>query len=289
MLKKTFLAALISLAGSSAHAVAVSETNDGATLVNSLLGSSSGITVDGNSINVIGNSTQSGTYTGISFAGNGTVAAPSISLGSGIVMTSGAATVPTANTAPGFSIFTGTGSSSIVTGLTGLASNDQNLLSFNFTAAPGVTSIGFKFVFGSDEYPEFAGTQFADGFGVIVDGVNYAKFGDGSIVSLKTLASNANLFNNSASVYPIEYDGITPVLSLTGILDPSRTTHTLQLAIADTGDSALDSGVFISSLSGGTGTGGGGITPNVPEPSEYAMLIAGLGMVGIMTRRRMKS
>ena len=34
---------------------------------------------------------------------------------------------------------------------------------------------------------------------------------------------------------------------------------------------------------------GGGITPNVPEPESYAMFLAGLGLMGLLTRRRSRA
>ena len=65
-----------------------------------------------------------------------------------------------------------------------------------------MTSIALNFIYASEEFPEYAATEYADGFAFVVDGVNYeAKFADGSTVSLLTLGSNANLFNNASSVY----------------------------------------------------------------------------------------
>jgi hypothetical protein len=278
------------LLGTSAHALTVTDTNDGATLVNALLAGASGITVDASSINVIGLGNQSGTYTGFSFAGNGTAAAPALNLGDGIVMTSGLANVANSNTSSGFSTSTGTGASSTIDAITGLDSEDQNRLTFKFTAGAGVASIAMNFIYASEEFPEFAGSEFADGFAFVVDGVNYAKFSDGSVVSLLSLASNANLFDNASSVYGIEYDGLTPVLQVTGLLDASKTEHTVEIVIADTGDSILNSAVYLSSLKGSSSDDGGIITPPppppIPEPETYALMLGGLALVGAAVRRR---
>jgi hypothetical protein len=276
-----FGAALV--ASTTVNALSVVSTNDGTTLVNALLGGASGITVDG-AVNVIGLSTQSGTYTGFSFAGSGG-AAPAIAQGNGIVLTSGTAVVPSSNTSASFGSTTGTGSSATIAALTGRTSYDQNRLAFNFTVAPGTTSISSSFVFGSDEFPEFAGTSFSDGFAFVVDGVNYAKFQDNSIVSLASLGSNANLYSNAGSPYAIEYDGLTPSLTVTGLLNPGVKSHTLEIVISDTGDSIYDSAVFLAGLKGGTSTGGG-ITPSIPEPETYALMLAGIGVVAFVARRR---
>ena len=272
-------------ASTAANALTVVETNSGAALVNALLGGASGITVDGGSVNVIGLDTQSGTYSGFSFAGNGTAAAPAISQGNGIVLTSGVATVPVSNTSGAYGTVTDTGSSATIAAITGFDSYDQNRLAFSFSVGSGVTSVSSTFVFGTDEYPEFAGSQYSDGFAFVVDGVNFAKFQDGSIASLQSFSSNSNLFNNATSPYGIEYDGISQSLTITGLLNTSLTTHTIEIVISDTGDQAYDSAVFLAGLKAGTGIGGG-ITPSIPEPETYALMLAGLGVVGFVARRR---
>jgi hypothetical protein len=286
-MKRTLTACVASLCMAGANALTVTETNDPLTLVSALLAGSSGITVDGASIGLVGVATQSGTYSGFSFAGNATAAAPALSLGNGIVMTSGDATVPVTNTTDSYSGLTGTGASPTISAITSLDSFDQNRLTFSFSAAVGSKSVSASFIFASEEFPEFAASQFADGFAFVVDGVNYAKFQDGSPVSLLSITSNANLFSNELLPVPygIEYDGLTPSLTVTGLLDPTRTTHTLEIVIADTGDDIYDSAVFISGLKAGVADGGG-ITPTIPEPGTWALMLAGLAAVAGVSRRR---
>lgn len=295
-LKISILASLITGLSLPAHAVSISaiasNATTGTTLTNAWLGATSGITVVG-PISYVGGNNQAGTYTDFSLI-SANVSKPNLALGNGIVLTSGTANIPSANNSTGFGVSTGSGSSATISSITGgLSSNDANSISFSFTVASGITSISTNFIYGSEEFPEFAGSSFADGFAFKVDGINYAKFADGTIVSLKTLTSNLNLLDNSDDSYGIEYDGITKSLTIDAILDTSLIEHTLEIVIADTGDSILDSGVFLSALSAGNITGGGGIKPTdpgttVPVPAALPLLASVLGMFGLAKRRKDK-
>ena len=265
----------------------VSDSNTGADLANAWLGASSGITVVG-PVSYVGDNNQAGTYTGFNL-NSSSASSPNVSLSDGILLTSGTANIPNTNTISNFGTATSTGSSTTISTITGLTTNDANSISFSFTVGSGITSISSNFIFGSDEFPEYAGTSFADGFAFVVDGINYAKFSDGTNVSLATLGSNANLLDNTAGIYGIEYDGFTLALGIVGILNSSLTEHTLEIVIADTGDSVLDSGVFLSALSAGTSTGGGGVTPNpsaVPVPAALPLMATALGLFGFAKRRK---
>jgi len=57
----------------------------------------------------------------------------------------------------------------------------------------------------------------------------------------------------------------------------TRDVHTITIAMADAFDEWYDSGVFIGPLK---------FTSSVPEPETYAMMLAGLAMVGAVARRR---
>lgn len=262
------------------------------TLTNALLASGSGINVVGGSATYQGTNTatfqQSATYTGFNLAPS-SGSSPTLTLPNGILLTTGNANLPKTNTVNNFTGESGSGANAQLGALSASAGGtsstfDANVLSFNFTVASGITSVSAQFVFGTDEFPTQSVT---DIFGFFVDGVNFAKFSTGDLIS-NTPGNPTNFISNpvGAGLYGIEYNGLTQVFTVTGILGAGTGgVHTLTIGIADTSDSIFDSGVFIADLKSGTATGGGGI-PNVPEPETYALMIAGLGVLGMLARRR---
>lgn len=137
-----------------------------------------------------------------------------------------------------------------------------------FDAVPVFENLIFDYVFGSDEYPEFVNTPFNDVFGFFVSGPgiegeftnmaeNFAKVPDADIpVSIDNVNEDNNsdyyISNGDGLTAPfneddlyIQYDGFTVTLTGSTVITPGETYH-IKVAIADAGDTAFDSGVFLT-------------------------------------------
>lgn len=149
------------------------------------------------------------------------------------------------------------------------SSNDACILEMDVFAA--TNELSFEYVFGSEEYPEWVGSNFNDIFAFLISGpgitgdpnindqLNIATLPDGTFVQINNVNNLGNweYFRNNQIGQSLVYDGLTSDFlgvkkSLTARKDviPCNTYH-LKLAIADRGDFAFDSGVFISEISGG--------------------------------------
>ena len=283
------LATFSMLAANNASALVISGVTNPATaaadLTTAVLDPSSGISVVG-APTFLGNTDipQQATYTGFNLTPSIT-GSPDLPLPDGILLTSGSANLPFTNTVNQFNPESpNTGSDADLAALSGEDIEDANVLEFSFTLDdPTQNSIEAQFVFGTDEFP----TQVVDDiFGFFVDGVNFAFFPNGDLVA----NNNATNFIDNpvgAGLYDIEYNGLSPVLTVVGLLDPALATHTVKIAIGDTEDTIFDSGVFIGGLKAGQNNTGG-IPVAVSEPTIIGLL--GLGLLGICIaarRRRM--
>ena len=204
----------------------------------------------------------------------------------GIVLTSGtiANTVGPNNNA-GISAFNDGGSDSDLDYLStdGSLSNDACVVEVDVFVT--TDELSFEYIFGSEEYTEFVGS-FNDIFAFLVSGPGIT--GDPNIANQQNIAlipgttdpvevnsvnniQNWEYYRNNENGQSVQYDGLTSDFlgvkkSLTASIPviPCTTYH-LKFAVADRGDTALDSGVFIAELKGGVPN----ITVNFASGVDY--------------------
>ena len=296
MSKGLAVAALTMLTAASANAgpLVVTQNANAAQLVAALIGGGSGITVVPGSEQFVGDPVAAGTFTG----GTGI-----IPFDQGVLLTSGQATIAQGpNNADGAGSGNAGGSDADLDAINGASGvQDAAVLQFQFTAANPVVS--FQYVFASDEYNEFVNSAFNDVFGFFLNGVNIALIpGSGTPVTINNVncgANNAFYTNNdsggstggdavcAANGKPVaglntQYDGLAGAganpafwLFATGNLQPG--VNTIKLAIGDSGDSALDSGVFLKA--------GSFIDAPPPAPEPASMALLGIALAGLGARK----
>jgi gliding motility-associated-like protein len=212
-------------------------------------------------------------YTGVNTAiSEFTATGTNLGISNGIVMTTGTiydngagphgpnnqSNAGVDNQAPG---------SAILAAITG-GTSTYNAATLEFDFVPYSDTVRFKYVFGSEEYPEYAppnNSSYNDVFGFFISGPgitgqqNIARLPSGAIVSINNVnaITNSAYFNNNGdgSVSPqntspfyIQYDGFTDVLEAVAKVQCGQTYH-LVLAICDVGDGIFDSGIFLEANS----------------------------------------
>lgn len=189
-----------------------------------------------------------------------------ISLEGGFFLTSGG--FPgTSNTQEGFSVTTGQPGDSDLSAVASAAfggagtTRDASVLEFDLNVTDvDLDGISFDIVFGSEEFPEFSNSSFVDVAAVFVNGQNVALFNDNPSTPLSVIDANlvnGNFIDNTSGIFPTEWDGFSQVLTVRADLNIG--SNSIKIGVADTGDSVLDSGLFVTNfeLLGGGGTGGG--------------------------------
>ncbi len=224
------------------------------------------------------------TYTGAqvaagTFSGGGT----SIGFDSGVILSSGRV-----SNVIGPNKDDDTGTSNLTPGdvqltlLAGQPTLDAAILEFDFV--PTTSNLTFEYVFASEEYNEYVGSQFNDVFAFFVNGVNCALVpGTSDPVSVNTinLNKNSNVYRNNdlddgGGSIDTEMDGLTTVLSCKAKVNAGVTNH-MRLAIADSVDRIYDANVFLRAGSFVSATPG---TPGPePGPGTQPRPVAGVLLV----------
>jgi gliding motility-associated-like protein len=202
-----------------------------------------------------------------------------LGLTAGVVMATGYVNhIPAvASTSGGMSDQTGSGSDADLASLTGgsAGTNDACVLQFDFV--PTANTVSFRYVFASEEYPDYVCSTFNDVFGFFLSGPGISGTFSNSAVNIALIPSTTypvaiNTVNSgtpgsassgacpsyglsyssdyvdNSSGTTIVFGGFTKVLTATHSVTPCQTYH-IKLAIADVGDEIYDSGVFLEANS----------------------------------------
>ncbi|GAA4784788.1 choice-of-anchor L domain-containing protein [Microbacterium gilvum] len=130
---------------------------------------------------------------------------------------------------------------------------DAAVLEFDFV--PASSNVTFTYVFGSEEYLDYVGSDYNDVFAFYVNGENHALIDSGQPelfpISVNTINPDINyhLFRDNTvepAPYDTQFNGFTVPLTFEAPVNAGQTNH-IKLAIADAGDGIYDSSVVIES------------------------------------------
>ncbi|OIQ36964.1 MAG: hypothetical protein BM555_01710 [Crocinitomix sp. MedPE-SWsnd] len=158
-----------------------------------------------------------------------------------------------------------------LTTLAGADTYNAAILEFDFV--PQSDTVSFRYVFGSEEYPEYVDGGFNDAFAFFISGPGFGGTynmatipGGGGVVSIDNINNGSantgpcqncsyyvnngtgNTSPNNNSDFYIQYDGFTQVMEAIAEVQCGETYH-LVISIADAGDGAYDSGIFLEANS----------------------------------------
>lgn len=147
-----------------------------------------------------------------------------------------------------------------------LTTYDAAKLSFDIKTYGDTLNI--EFIYASEEYNEYVGSQFQDVFACLFKGAedtvyeNIAKFQTADLITVNTINNGQNnsgpcqncshyVYNGngtdlpySVNPYYIQFDGFTKAIKLKIPVEPLK-IYSLIFVIADSGDAIYDSGVFL--------------------------------------------
>ena len=186
-----------------------------------------------------------------------------LGIDAGIFLTCGSGyTIPGPNSVENMSANNGQPGDGSLSGLSGVGTYDASVLEFDFI--PESDTLRFQYVFGSEEYNEWVGSQYNDVFGFFVSGPNP----DGGMYSDENIAlipgtdvpvainnvnngdsnngpcTNCEYYRDNGGGLYLEYDGFTVVLTAFLKVVPCEEYH-IKMGVADSGDGIYDSGIFL--------------------------------------------
>lgn len=222
------------------------------------------------------------TFTGVAraagtFDGTGTI----LGLDDGIIITTGQANnaIGPDNANSVGSANAGGGDPDLTVLASGFQTYDAAILEFDFI--PQSDTLRFNYIFGSEEYPEYVNSGYNDVFGFFISGPGIAGPFTGGAKNIALIpgtnlpvaidnvnngysgsepatgpCENCAYYVDNSNGPAVQYDGHTTVLTAQVVVTPCVTYH-IKIAVADAGDGALDSGVFLEGGSFSAGNGAG--------------------------------
>ena len=142
----------------------------------------------------------------------------------------------------------GTPGDDLLSGLSGRPTYDA--ATYQVKVVPTGTTLHVRYVFASEEYPEYVGSAYNDVMAVWVNGTNCATVpGTSDPVSVNTINDKTNstyYVDNStgAAGYSTSMDGLTTPLTCSVPVTPG-TPVTIRISVADSSDSIYDSAVAL--------------------------------------------
>lgn len=142
----------------------------------------------------------------------------------------------------------------------GAETQDAAVLKFDFVCEGDV--VNFRYVFASEEYPEYVGSEFNDAFAFFIQGPGITGMQNIALIPGTTLpvainnvnaGTNNNFFvnngNGTTSGGPtVEFDGFTrPLIARANVIPCQQ--YTITIVIADVSDGIYDSAVFLEGQS----------------------------------------
>jgi len=204
-----------------------------------------------------------------------------LGLSRGILMTTGATNFDQPNTVENFGIDNGaqinlpTPLLNYINSTSGMPSAqlfNTSFIQFDFkTTSPD--TVWLKYIFASEEYPEWVGTQYNDLFGFLIfpaDG-SQDPFNFSTVPQTNAPVCVNNINNGSANIGPcsfcqyyidntpgqfLEFDGFTTMLTAKYFVPQAGVKYRIVLFISDLGDAIYDSGVFLEITTGNQNVAG---------------------------------
>jgi hypothetical protein len=171
-------------------------------------------------------------------------------VGTGLVLSTGAIVdIVGPNNAPSSGLDMGTPGDPQLTALVNpLSTHDAIVLEFDVVTQSA--DLGIRYVFASEEYPEYVDSIYNDVFAFWVNGANIALAPGGLPVTINTINPhlNAGLFRNNylgTQLMDTEFDGLTRPMLATTTVTPGAPVH-VKIAVADTSDGIYDTAVMLA-------------------------------------------